>query len=513
MALRVCILAEASPFTWVPHFVRAFRSRCDVITIGPTPDDEALTRWNLQTKKDLITKNDITVNLDNITDLHNLLPNNWIPDLVVAISSNSVEAFRNTANLPCPSVFLSIDTWQCLQDYEHAPYYDHTFVAQREFVPHLRDVGSSNVSWLPLACDPQVHRPLTTPITADLALVGSTNALVHNTRAHLLKALRKHFSVHVTQAAYGDDYCRAYACAKIAFNKSGVNELNMRVFETLAMGRLLLTDHLPEDAGLQELFQDGHHLVTYTDEADLLDKAAYYLDHDKERETIAWAGQDEVLQKHTYQHRVNKIIETVRESCPTFAAETPIHSNQPRDELLDILPKTTRILVDIGLSLSASKYQLRNQGVRQFIGIETEKHPKKSRHARYDAIVPWHNELDSSIDTIVLNDIAVLQGELNETLQYAWKLLVPGGTLLIAINKQELKNENLAPDQDKISEWFRALNFHLTHGMIFKSGRCIFRARKRTRRLRGILAKLSKKYPIEETAYAKGYLEKLPENL
>jgi hypothetical protein len=146
MALRVCILAEANPFTWVPHFVRAFRSQCDVITIGPTPSDDALTSWNLQSKKELITKNDVTVNLGNITDLHNLLPKNWIPDLVVAISSNSVPAFRNTANLPCPSVFLSIDTWQCLQDYEHAPYYDHTFVAQREFVLHLRDVGSSNVT-------------------------------------------------------------------------------------------------------------------------------------------------------------------------------------------------------------------------------------------------------------------------------------------------------------------------------------------------------------------------------
>ena len=51
MAIRVCILAEASPFTWVPHFVNAFKSRCDVFTLGPTPNDEALASWNLNHRK------------------------------------------------------------------------------------------------------------------------------------------------------------------------------------------------------------------------------------------------------------------------------------------------------------------------------------------------------------------------------------------------------------------------------------------------------------------------------
>lgn len=43
----------------------------------------------------------------------------------------------------------------------------------------------------------------------------------------------------------------------------------------------------------------------------MVEKARYYLDHDEEREAIAKAGHEEFVDKHSYRHRVEKILSLV----------------------------------------------------------------------------------------------------------------------------------------------------------------------------------------------------------
>ena len=83
----------------------------------------------------------------------------------------------------------------------------------------------------------------------------------------------------------------------------------MRVFETLSTGSFLLTNWLPT---LGDLFEDGEHLVTYKTLDEMVEKARYYLEHEDEREKIAKAGYDEFISKHTYQHRIEKILEIIK---------------------------------------------------------------------------------------------------------------------------------------------------------------------------------------------------------
>ena len=58
-----------------------------------------------------------------------------------------------------PSAFWAIDTHldfdRCR---EKAPRFDLVFAAQRDGVELLRGIGVRSASWLPLACDPGVHR-------------------------------------------------------------------------------------------------------------------------------------------------------------------------------------------------------------------------------------------------------------------------------------------------------------------------------------------------------------------
>ena len=67
---------------------------------------------------------------------------------------------------------------------------------------------------------------------------------------------------------------RIYSAARMVFNRSIKNDLNMRVFEGLASGSLLLTNDLGEN-GQDELFRDGAHLAAYREADDLVDKIEY----------------------------------------------------------------------------------------------------------------------------------------------------------------------------------------------------------------------------------------------
>jgi Glycosyl transferases group 1 len=67
-------------------------------------------------------------------------------------------------------------------------------------------------------------------------------------------------------------------------------DVNMRVFEALAVGACLLTDTLSDATGMNAIFRDGEHLITYGSAAELMEKIAYYIDRPEECLAIAQRG-------------------------------------------------------------------------------------------------------------------------------------------------------------------------------------------------------------------------------
>jgi hypothetical protein len=94
-------------------------------------------------------------------------------------------------------------------------------------------------------------------------------------------------------------------------NASINNDTNMRIFEALAAGAMLVTDH-PLD-GLDELLVEGREYVGYATAAEAADKIRYYLAHPEERVSIAQAGQSALLAAHTYAHRMQQIEQLLNE--------------------------------------------------------------------------------------------------------------------------------------------------------------------------------------------------------
>ncbi len=186
--------------------------------------------------------------------------------------------------------------------------YDIVFAAQKDHISRYREAGCPRVLWLPPAADPEIHAPVTTERLFDLCFVGhldspSRSLLVDEVRKRLEK--RKLF----IGTAFLHDLAFKYSQSNIILNKSISGDINMRVFEAMSCGRMLLTDRIGN--GLGELFEDRKHLVTYSGIDDLVDLFNYYIANGEEREEIALTGRRKVLAEHTYDQRADFILRSI----------------------------------------------------------------------------------------------------------------------------------------------------------------------------------------------------------
>lgn len=116
---------------------------------------------------------------------------------------------------------------------------------------------------------------------------------------------------NVRNGGYIDYYTvmpKVFRCSRINLNftvrtiKSGIP---LRIFDILGAGGFLITNYQEE---LSEYFEIGRDLVVYESEEDLLEKVAYYLQHEEERKEIAENGHRKVQQYHSYEVRLQEIF-------------------------------------------------------------------------------------------------------------------------------------------------------------------------------------------------------------
>lgn len=85
-------------------------------------------------------------------------------------------------------------------------------------------------------------------------------------------------------------------------------QIKGRVFEVAGCGSFVLTG---QAENLRDYYRRGQEVVVFDHIADLIEKIRYYLSHDAERESIAWAGYEKTLREHTYECRFSQIFEEV----------------------------------------------------------------------------------------------------------------------------------------------------------------------------------------------------------
>jgi spore maturation protein CgeB len=224
---------------------------------------------------------------------------------------------------------------------EFSKFYDFVFTIQEgECLNAIRQAGAGEVHYLPMACDPGIHRPV--ELTAEEretwgSPVSFVGAGYHN-RQQMFAALAelpfkiwgtewpecRPFDQLVQQSGRRispEEYNKIFNGTEVNLNlhssteRDGVDPygdfINPRTFELASCGAFQLVD---ERQLLNGLFEPGKELVTFKDLTDLKEKIEYYRAHPEERQRIAEAGRQRVLREHTYQHRVRQMLNVIYSS-------------------------------------------------------------------------------------------------------------------------------------------------------------------------------------------------------
>jgi spore maturation protein CgeB len=200
------------------------------------------------------------------------------------------------------------------------PVYDRILSFSRVTTRFFRDTRGLDAVHMPYGAMP-IEMPTERP-ASEVLFVGSGDLR----RIFLLEAIRDHVTVRgnrwqrnlplispplreriIDEPVWGRDLHAMLGGAKIVLNITRADffgaetGVNLRIFETLAAGAFLLTDHCGEIA---ELFRTGEEIETFHSSAELADKVRYYLGNPVAREAITAADHAAFRARHTWSARI-----------------------------------------------------------------------------------------------------------------------------------------------------------------------------------------------------------------
>uniref|UniRef100_I2PX63 Spore protein YkvP/CgeB glycosyl transferase-like domain-containing protein n=1 Tax=Desulfovibrio sp. U5L TaxID=596152 RepID=I2PX63_9BACT len=247
----------------------------------------------------------IPLRLDAAKTLDELVEQTGVrPDLVF------MELFGKT-NLPkeffsCRYKLAAYCIDSALNEYWHIPLtklFDYVYVDQLSSVSKFRR-NDIRAKWLPLCASRMDFRP-----PADkkhlITFVGSMTSY-RTKRANLINHIRSSFPVNVVQDISKAAMLDAFASSRIVLNENFFSGLNLRFFQALASGSLLLTER--RGYGVNFHFQEGKHYAGYSP-SDLLAIIKNIARAPEVVAPIALCGQEECKRHHTSASRARTVLE------------------------------------------------------------------------------------------------------------------------------------------------------------------------------------------------------------
>lgn len=295
---KILVCGVHYPFTMMSYFLRALDRREDVElkTLGAFTDDWIPWNGGLRIPRKYVRQVDFPLPQGVMTPRWEMvkgLLKGWQPDLVLQIDAG----WHFTTRPEYLTATVATDPH--VLDYSIPRSYSDYFFCMQKVYAKPTDI------YLPYAADPTCHYPEPIWHDFDACLIGlhypQRDKLVHTLNLHGVK----------TWYSIGEIYDEArhlYNRAKIALNWSSLDDLNARFFEGMAYNKLVLSNKVT-DCDL--LFEDGVHYVSFKDENDAVEKAKYYLSNPDKMREISENGYNEVVKKHTWDHRIQQIFDTV----------------------------------------------------------------------------------------------------------------------------------------------------------------------------------------------------------
>ncbi|MBL9208850.1 MAG: glycosyltransferase family 1 protein, partial [Opitutaceae bacterium] len=230
------------------------------------------------------------------------LPADQQPEAVVCLVDASWRSVpRNLQAFRCPKVLLVADTHHLnaplagMIRYAQSERFDRVVLLyDRHHWDFFAAAGVKPLYWFPGLTFPHDDRTVASarPAAAResrIAFVGQTG-ICHPRRIQLLSQLNAQNLPLQVRAVSQREGLGFYGSSTVGFNSSLNGDLNLRVFEIMASGAMLLTDALAPASGLTDVWQPGRELVTYASAAELVEKARHAIAQPAEAAAIGAGG-------------------------------------------------------------------------------------------------------------------------------------------------------------------------------------------------------------------------------
>jgi len=209
--------------------------------------------------------------------------------------------------------------------------YNKVLLTCYPWVEQLRELGI-NAFFMPQATDPSVYHPtiFEPKYACDVAFIGSWKP----GREEILLELKKDFDLKVFgngwdtrfmpgYPVYLDEFNKVCSSAKVILNITPSNEwpiyektFSQRIYMVMAAGGYLVTDRIP---GLPLKW-----LGVYENLDELKEIIRSAIEDKNIRKHICQSARTEILQKHTYYHRVKEIMTCHLKSLPYARKNTQV---------------------------------------------------------------------------------------------------------------------------------------------------------------------------------------------
>jgi hypothetical protein len=234
--------------------------------------------------------------------------------------------------LPVPKAWYAVDSHLHMEWHRHyAPLFDVVFCAQQNLVRDLQAFrgGPNKAVWLPLAAWGSAGFVPWSERVWDVSFVGTLDPALNPERTALLANL---LSLGQTVNVASGDISPIYPASKVVFNQSVRADLNLRFFEVMAMGALLITDrisHSQEDIGIP-----GTDYLVYAhgDAEDLRAKIRWALEHPAEAEAIARRGHAKAIRGHLIGHRASVVVKALEDAARAADSVMPSERTGPEEQ-------------------------------------------------------------------------------------------------------------------------------------------------------------------------------------
>jgi hypothetical protein len=210
-----------------------------------------------------------------------------------------------------PTVCFHPDTYAFTQRrIRWSSVFDHAVIFHPGFVEQFAKAGHPGAFLLPHAVRREFFGGAELPREFEVGWVGQTDGPFYRARAEWLPKLAREFRTNDWSSSYSvNEVAETYRRSEVVVNigrDDFPQDANLRVFEVLASGALLLTSLPSELQGLG--FREGEHFIGYRDHRKINGLVRKYLDDDPARARIAAAARELVLSEHTYDRRAEQLL-------------------------------------------------------------------------------------------------------------------------------------------------------------------------------------------------------------